>query len=93
MMEKCKHPPGVMMPLVDLNGCEGKGPCVPACPYDVLEMRPITTEEQKQLSFKGKIKTFVHGKNKAFAVKADLCQGCGKCVEVCPEHAIKLRRA
>jgi 4Fe-4S ferredoxin len=92
MIENCKHPPGVMIPLVDLNGCEGKGPCVPACPYDVLEMRPITMEEQKQLSFKGRIKTFVHGKHKTFAVKVDLCQGCGKCVAVCPEHAIKLRR-
>lgn len=81
-----------MIPLVDFNACEAKGPCIDVCPYDVFEMKVITPQDFGQLSFMGKIKTRVHGSKKAYAVKLDQCHGCGLCVVACPEKAIKLKR-
>jgi 4Fe-4S ferredoxin len=89
-MKACKHPPNNIIPIVNLSKCEGKGPCIEVCPYDVFEMKPITTKQFFTLNTIGKIKTIVHGKNKAFAVNADKCLGCGLCVSACPEKAIKL---
>jgi 4Fe-4S ferredoxin len=77
------------MPIVNLSKCESRGPCIEACPYDVFEMKPISTKQFFTLNAIGKIKTIVHGKNKAFAVNADKCSGCGLCVSACPEKAIK----
>lgn len=34
----CKFPSGVIEPVIDSLRCEAKGPCVPACPFDVLEI-------------------------------------------------------
>ena len=84
--------PGFLMPIINLNDCSGKGPCVPACPYAALELRAITADERSQLNLKGRIKTMFR-KEKAHLVDAQRCLGCGKCVLVCPEKAIKLRRA
>jgi 4Fe-4S ferredoxin len=53
-------------------------------------MHPISINQFFALNTIGKIKTIVHGKNKAFAVNADKCLGCGLCVSACPENAIKL---
>jgi 4Fe-4S ferredoxin len=86
----CKQEPRLLQPLVDFNKCEGKGPCIPICPYDVFEMLPISKENYSKLNFIGKIKTFVHGKNKAFVAKPEMCHSCGLCVTACPESAIKL---
>jgi 4Fe-4S ferredoxin len=36
------------------------------------------------------VKLFVHGGKQAYAVDVDACRGCGICVQVCPEEAIKL---
>lgn len=83
--------PGFLMPIIDLNDCSGKGPCVPACPYDALELRKISADEKKHLNLKGKIKTFFNA-NKAYLIDPMLCHGCGECVKICPEKAIKLRR-
>ena len=37
----CQDQPGQVIPVIDPNRCENKGPCVTACPYDVLGIRPL----------------------------------------------------
>lgn len=91
MDKECKQP-GLLEPIINLNKCEGAGPCLDVCPYGVLELKPITNEELKELSFIGKTKTWFHGQNKAYVVDVDLCQACGLCVTACPEKAITLKR-
>jgi 4Fe-4S ferredoxin len=88
----CKHEPKVLMPLVNLSKCEGKTPCVDVCPYHVFEIRNITKAEYQGLTLIGKVKTWVRGSGKAFAVRADQCHACGLCVTACPEKAISLVR-
>ena len=88
---ECKEP-GLLMPLVDFNRCEAKGPCVEVCPYNVFELRELSKEERQKLSFVGKIKTLAHGRLKAMVLKPDACAACGLCVKACPEDAIKLQR-
>ena len=88
----CKFEPGVMTPQINPSRCEAKGPCVPACPYNVLVIRILTAEEKAELTPMQRFRTFVHGNKRAFVADADACRGCGLCVEACPEHAIKLKR-
>lgn len=88
----CKDTPGLLEPVINLNACEGKGPCVDVCPYGVLEMRTISDSTFQTLSLLGKLKTRVHGREKAWVLHADRCKSCGLCVSACPEHAIKLKR-
>jgi 4Fe-4S ferredoxin len=88
----CKFPPGTVVPIIDPMRCEAKGPCVPACPYDVLEIRPVLPEEKAKLPFMGRVKLFVHGGKQAVVVNGDACQGCGLCVKACPERAIRLEK-
>jgi len=91
-VQECKQPPGTYVPIIDLNKCEGKGPCVPACPYDVLAMDLLPKEQRSVLSVKAKIKGIFHGWERARVVADDACRACGVCVSVCPEHAITLGR-
>lgn len=81
-----------VVPVVDRNRCEAKADCVRVCPYNVFEVRKLTREEQRGLSFFGRLKTFAHGGKQAFAVRADDCHACGLCVTACPERAIRLVR-
>ena len=90
--EECKFPPGVIIPVIDPTRCEAKGPCVPICPYDVLAIRTVTPAEKAALPLLARIKLFVHGGKQAFVVEPDACRGCGFCVKVCPEDAIKLKK-
>ena len=85
-----KHEAGKLIPVINLNKCEGKKDCVDVCPYDVFEMQEIDEATYTTLSFKGKVKTFFRGKLKAFAIRADACHACGLCVKACPERAIRL---
>lgn len=89
--KRCLQPPGKFEPVIDRSRCEAKGPCVTACPYDVFEISALTAEEKSGLGFLAKLKAFAHGNKQAHAVRADACQACGYCVEVCPEKAITLR--
>ena len=89
----CKPEAGNLIPVINLSKCEGKKDCVEVCPYEVFEMQAISEEAYKSLTFAGKLKTFVHGKQKAFAIRTDACHACGLCVTACPEKAIKLVKA
>lgn len=89
---RCKAEPGKFRPVIDRNKCEAKGPCVPACPYGVLAVLPLTAEEKAGLSLLGKVKAFVHGNRQAHAIRESDCRACGYCVEACPEKAISIAR-
>src|SRR4051812_39392764 len=88
----CKFPAGVVAPDINPSRCEAKGPCVPACPYNVLEIRLLTHAERAALTPLQRFRSFVHGNKRAVVLDADACHGCGLCVEACPEQAIKLKR-
>jgi NAD-dependent dihydropyrimidine dehydrogenase PreA subunit len=83
---------GLLTPVIDRNRCEGKEDCVRVCPYNVFELGVLDRGERAKLTLVGKLKAFAHGGRQAFAVRAELCQACGRCVEACPEHAITLAR-
>jgi 4Fe-4S ferredoxin len=88
----CRQPQGLFAPVINRNACEGKGPCVDACPYSVLEMGLLTKADRAGLSLIGKVKAFAHGGKQAFVAAPELCAACGLCVEICPENAISLAR-
>ena len=87
-----KRPAGMLVPVVDANRCEGKGPCVEVCPVDVFSMGLLPREQRAILSTKGKIKGFVHGWKQVRVVHPEACRACGLCVTACPEKAITLAR-
>ncbi len=89
-MSRCNQPAGRFIPVVNPNKCEGKGPCIAACPYGVLSMGKLAPAERTKLSVLGKIKGLVHGWRQAQVIEPDLCQACNACVAVCPEQAIRL---
>ncbi len=88
----CKQEAGVFAPVVDRGRCEGKRDCVAVCPYGVFEVRRIDDADFARLSFLQKLKSRAHGRQSAYTPKADECRACGKCVEACPEKAIRLGR-
>ncbi len=84
---------GLLAPVIDRNRCEGKEDCVRVCPYEVFELGVLGREDRSKLSLAGKLKALAHGGRQAFAVRVELCQACGRCVDACPEKAITLARA
>jgi 4Fe-4S ferredoxin len=86
----CDEAPGRVVPFVNPQRCENKGPCVEACPYDVFEIRKLTPDERGALSLFTRLKVWVHGGKQAFVVRPDECHACGLCVTACPEKAITL---
>jgi NAD-dependent dihydropyrimidine dehydrogenase PreA subunit len=90
--DDCKHDPGVMLPVIDRNRCEGKAACVAVCPVAVFAVQTLPKEQRESLSLIGKLKGFTHKWQQAVLVLPDACEGCGLCVRACPESAITLVR-
>jgi NAD-dependent dihydropyrimidine dehydrogenase PreA subunit len=89
---ECRAAPGEFTPIVNRTKCEGKAECVDVCPFQVFEVRRIDDADFAQLGAFAKVKSMAHGRKTAYAPRASTCQACGKCVEACPEKAIKLAR-
>lgn len=89
----CKQAPGVIVPRIDRNRCEGKAKCVAVCPYQVFTVAVLPPQMREGLSLRGRLKGMAHGWRQALTPRADACQACGLCVAVCPEKAITLVRA
>lgn len=88
----CRATPGEFAPHVDRARCEGKAKCVEVCPVHVFEVRRIDDADFAKLGTFAKFKSIVHGRLTAYTPRASACEACGKCVEACPEKAIKLAR-
>ena len=41
----CKQAPGVIVPVVNFNRCEGKADCAVVCPENVFDIRRIDTAD------------------------------------------------
>ena len=89
----CRQAPGVMVPVIERNRCEGKAACVAVCPTNVFVIGVLPKEQRSALSLRGRLKGFGHGWKQAFTPNAAACEACGKCVEACPEEVISLVRA
>jgi len=88
--DDCKGTPGKVVPVVDRNRCEAKEDCVAVCPYHVFEVRALAPEDRAGLSIVGRLKTWAHGGRQAYVVRPGDCHACQRCVEACPEDAIRL---
>jgi len=86
----CKEDSGLVFPVVELNVCESRGFCKQVCPYHVFEILEIKEEQFAELSFVGKLKTLLYGREKAIVINPYSCHSCGLCVMACPENAINL---
>ena len=73
--------------VIDEVSCDGCGTCVEACPHDAISMKTLSKEDVKKLPFKGRLKVFIKGKNKAF-INTEICTSCGLCMKNCHEFAI-----
>ena len=88
----CKQPAGVIVPVVNLKRCEGKGDCAEVCPEGVFVIRRIDAADYENLGAMNRFKLRVHGMKVAYTPNADACRSCGLCVTACPERAITLAR-
>ncbi len=59
----------------------------------MFEIRRIADDDLARLNWLQRFRQKVHGYQVAYAVNADACQACGKCVTGCPENAITLVKA
>jgi 4Fe-4S ferredoxin len=88
----CKQEPGAFRPVVDPKRCEGKAECVAVCPYHVFEVGRMTDAVYETLPLLPRLKVWAHRRKTAFTPNLGACRACGKCVEACPEKAIRLER-
>ena len=71
---------------VDPLRCEGKRSCALICPAGVFRLEKAPTS----LPITTLVKVFVHGGRQAIVVDEAACTACMKCIEVCPEEAIRV---
>jgi len=88
----CRTAAGEFAPTIDRAKCEGKAECVEVCPFDVFEVRRMDDTDFARLGVLAKLKSIAHGRKTAYTPRASACESCGKCVDACPEKAIKLAR-
>jgi NAD-dependent dihydropyrimidine dehydrogenase PreA subunit len=88
---KCKHEPGIYIPVINRNRCEGKAECVAVCPVGVFNVGTLPKALRSKLSLRGKLKGFAHKWQQAILVNAECCEACGLCLKACPEDAITLK--
>jgi ferredoxin len=91
-LDGCKQKPGMVVPVVSLKHCEGKGACVTVCPENVFRVQRIEQDDYRDLNAFHKLKLRVHGMQVAYTPNAEACRSCGLCVTACPEQAITLER-
>ena len=89
----CKAKPGEFAPVIDRSRCEGKADCVRVCPVNVFEVRRMEDADFARLGALAKLRSVAHRRRSAYTPRASECEACGKCVEACPEKAIKLARS
>jgi NAD-dependent dihydropyrimidine dehydrogenase PreA subunit len=71
---------------VDPLRCEGKKTCAQICPAGVFRMEKAPTS----LPIVVLVKVFVHGGRQAVVANEAACTACMKCVDACPEEAIRV---
>ena len=71
---------------VDPMRCEGKKTCARLCPEGVFRMEKAPTS----LPVLVLVKVFVHGGRQAVVANEAACTACMKCVDACPEKAIRV---
>jgi NAD-dependent dihydropyrimidine dehydrogenase PreA subunit len=72
--------------VVDAMRCEGKKTCAQVCPESVFRLEKVPTS----LPVLVLVKVFVHGGKQAVVANEAACTACMKCVEACPENAIRV---
>ena len=72
--------------VVDALRCEGKKSCAQLCPEGVFRME----RAPRTLPLLVRIKVAVHGGRQAIVVNEAACTACMKCVDACPERAIRV---
>ena len=76
---------GIM--IVDESSCDACGHCIDTCPQSAINMKTLSADDVKNLSFKGRLKVRIKGNQKA-AINPDVCTSCGLCMMQCHELAI-----
>ena len=84
---------GRLVPVVDRERCEGRAVCEAVCPHDVFRVGRMTDADFAALSWWGRLRSLLHGRQSAYTPNAAACAACGECVKSCPERAIRLVEA
>jgi len=64
----CKPEPGGVLAVVDRGRCEAKSACVAVCPYDVFEVRALTSGERAAMPVWGRLNLRPHRGRQAVVV-------------------------